>query len=413
VAQGLLISVLVVNLLRRRLAERSLRESEKRMRLDVTARKEAEDRARESEGKFLMMANSAPVLIWASGTDKKCTFLNLPWLNFTGRTLEQELGHGWAEGVHAEDRSRCLKTYSEAFDARRPFLMEYRLRRHDGEYRWIADQGVPRYDSDRNFLGYIGSCVDVTERRRAETEAQRSRDELAHMSRVTTLGELGGSLAHELNQPLTAILSNAQAASRYLDNGHSNLNEVREILHDIVEEDRRAGEIITRMRAMLKKEEAKMLPQDLNRIIGEVLGIMRSEFLIRNVTPITRLADGLPEVKGDRVQLQQVLLNLIVNACEAMAAVPPPTRQMTIQTEKVDGSLVQVTVADQGPGFGTGASAYKFEAFQTTKPDGLGLGLPICRSIVESHGGRLWCGNNNGPGAVVRFTVLINSQAKP
>src|SRR5262249_16862247 len=137
---------------------------------------------------------------------------------------------------------------TESFEARRGFTMEYRLRRHDGEYRWIADQGVPRYDANRAFLGYIGSCVDITERRRAEMEAQRSREELAHMSRVTTLGELGGSLAHELNQPLAAILSNAQAASHYLENGSTNLGEVREILRDIVDEDRRAGEIITRMR---------------------------------------------------------------------------------------------------------------------------------------------------------------------
>ncbi len=242
---------------------------------------------------------------------------------------------------------------------------------------------------------------DVTDRKRAE-EAQQN---LAHLTRVTTLGELGGSLAHELNQPLTAILSNAQAATRFLDMDPSDMPEVRRILKDIVQEDRRAGEIILRMRGMLRKEEARMLPQDLNEIVVEVLGFLRSELLIRNVTASTRLAPNLPSVQGDHVRLQQVLLNLIVNACEAMGHTPASKRIIVIETQEAGEGLVQASVLDHGPGFPSRNSPQMFEPFRTTKPNGLGLGLPICRSIVESHGGRLWVENGVGEGAIVRFTL--------
>jgi PAS domain S-box-containing protein len=373
--------------------------------MDITARKEAEERARESEGRFLVMANSALVIMWATGPDKSCTFCNQAWLDFTGRPLEEQLGDGWTESIHQEDRAGCVKIYVEAFDARQPFTMEYRVRRHDGQYRWISDHGVPRFDPEQKFLGYIGSCVDITEQKRAEEEALRMREELAHVSRVSTLAELGGALAHELNQPLTAILSNAQAAARFLDSEHANIGELREILNDIAQEDRRAGEVIVRMRAMLKKEDARMAPEDVNEIVRDVLSMLRSELLIRKVMPITHLTPELPLVRGDRVRLQQVLMNLIVNACDAMSAVPPPERQITIQSGGAEDGFVQISVADRGAGFSVKNSDEMFEAFHTTKPDGLGLGLVICRSIIESHGGRLSVSNNNDRGATVRFTV--------
>jgi len=351
------------------------------------------------------MANSALVIMWATGPDKSCTFCNQAWLDFTGRPLEEQLGDGWTENIHPEDRAGSVKIYVEAFDARQPFTIEYRVRRYDGQYRWISDHGVPRYDPEHNFLGYIGSCVDITEQKRAEQEAVRMREELAHVSRVSTLAELGGALAHELNQPLAAILSNAQAAARFLDSGHLNINELREILNDIAQEDRRAGEVIVRMRAMLKKEDAKMASEDVNEIVHDVLGMLRSELLIRKVMPITQLTPELPLVRGDRVRLQQVLMNLIVNACDAMSAVPPPERQVTIQSEGAEYGFVQISVADRGSGFSVKNSTEMFEAFHTTKPDGLGLGLVICRSIIESHGGRLSVSDNNDRGATVRFTV--------
>jgi two-component system sensor kinase FixL len=378
--------------------------------MDITNRKEAEVRAQESERRFLLLANSAPVLIWAAGPDKLCTFFNQPWLELTGRAIQQELGEGWAEGVHPDDLAGCLKTYSEAFDLRHPFTMEYRLRRHDGEYRWLSDHGVPRYDEQGSFVGFIGSCVDITERKEAESELQRTRQELAHVSRVSTLGELAGSLAHELNQPLTAILSNVQAAQRFLNGTPGSLDEVREILRDVAEEDRRAGEVIVRMRAMLKKGEAQMIPQDLNDLIGEVVRLMHSELVVRNVTAATKLISNLPLVCGDRIQLQQVLLNLIMNACEAMSNNAPTDRRVAIETQCVGATHVQVSVADRGPGFARHVLERMYEPFCTTKPNGLGMGLAICRSIISAHGGHLWVSQNKDRGATVGFTLAVHER---
>jgi PAS domain S-box-containing protein len=377
----------------------------------VTTRKEAEALARENEKWFRLMADSAPVLIWASGKDKLCTFVNKPWLEFTGRTFEQEKGNGWAEGVHPEDAPGCFKLYHESFDARRPFSMEYRLRRHDRQYRWLVDNGVPWYDEQNNFLGYIGSCVDVTERKQAESEVQTWRQELAHFSRVSTMGELAGSLAHELNQPLTSILFNTQTAQRFLNNTPLDLGELQEILGDIASEDRRAGEVIVRIRAMLKKGQAQMSPQKLNDIIDEVITMVHSELVVRHVSVATVLASHLPPVHCDRIQIQQVLVNLIVNACDAMNANKPSERGVMIRTERLNARHIQVEVADCGPGFGAEAMSRVFEPFFTTKPNGLGLGLQICRSIVQAHGGELSLGHNNGQGASVRFTLPISPEA--
>jgi PAS domain S-box-containing protein len=372
--------------------------------MDVTAQKEAEDSARESERRFALLADSAPVLIWASGPDKLCTFFNKPWLDFTGRGLEQERGNGWTEGVHRDDLAECLKIYTQAFEVRRPFAMEYRLRRHDGQYRWVLDHGVPRYDAQQTFLGYIGSCMDVTERREAEAEAHRSRQELAHVNRWSTLGELAGSLAHELNQPLASILSNAQALQRIVDSDSAEPGEVREIVVDIVDQDRRAGQIIARMRSMLQKSEPKLGPQDLNKCIDEVLSLMHSELVLRNVAVDRRLARSLPGVRADRIQLQQVLMNLVLNACEAMSANPVSERRLKVETRITDGDLVQTTLADSGPGFTPAIGKRAFEPLCTTKATGLGLGLAICRSIIHTHGGRIWL-DESGPGAIVHFTL--------
>jgi PAS domain S-box-containing protein len=378
--------------------------------MDITARKEAEERARESEGKFLVMANSTPVIMWATGLEQVCTFCNQAWLDFTGRPLEEQLGTGWAESIHPEDRARCIKTSSEAFKARQPFTHEYRVRRHDGQYRWVSDHGVPRYDPEQNFLGYMGSCVDVTERKEAETELQRSQDELAHVSRLSILGELAGSLAHELNQPLTAILSNA-AAARFLMNGKQRNDEgVRDALTDITVEGQRAGEIIAGMRAMLRKDPGQMVTQDVNVAVREVLEMVHSDLVSRHVTPVLRLDPLLPPVKAHGVQLRQVLLNLVLNACDAMSDVTAEQRQLTIESRRLNAEEVEVSVTDNGPGFPEEILQHLFEPFHTTKPKGLGLGLAICRSIIAAHGGRLVAANEKGRGATLRLTMPAQTE---
>ena len=361
-------------------------------------------RRAETEARFGLMANAAPVLIWGSGPDKLCTFFNQPWLDFRGRPVEQELGNGWAEGVHPDDVAQCMKIYVECFDARRPFSMEYRLRRHDGEYRWILDKGVPHYDPHGNFQGYIGSCVDFTERKLAEAEALRRQTELAHVARVSTMGELVASIAHELNQPLGAIQTNAAAAELLLDRNPPDLKDLRAILADIRKDDLRASEVIRRIHAMLRKDEREWQPLNVNSVVEDVLRIIRSEAVMRK-TVITTDLRGVPLIQGDEIQLQQVLVNLVINGIEAMANEPPEKRELTVRTACNGENMVEVAVVDSGPGIPPDKLPLVFEPFFTTKANGLGMGLSITRTIIETHRGRVSAENNQAGGATFRFAL--------
>jgi PAS domain S-box-containing protein len=354
---------------------------------------------RESEARFRAMADSAPMMIWMTNTGKQSEYFNRGWLDFTGRSMEQELADGWIEGIHPEDIDHCIKTCKTAFGTREPFNMEFRLRRRDGEYRWIADYGVPRYAPDGSFAGFIGSCIDVTEGKLGESQLREQREELTHLSRVAVLGELTGALAHELNQPLTAILSNAQAAQRFLLQQPVRLSEVHEILNDIVAEDKRAGEVIRRLRALLKRGETQLQLLDVNEVVGDVLDLARADCIARGVTLVRELAPSLPAVRGDRVQLGQVLLNLIVNACDAMSHCAARDRRLTISTATNSEGAVQICVSDCGNGISADQIGRLFEPFYTTKAQGLGLGLTICRSIVAAHVGKLEAFNNSAGGA--------------
>ena len=265
-------------------------------------------------------------MIWLLGSDKCITFVNKAWLDFTGRLLEQELGNGWLEVVHPDDRKRSSAIFSSAFNTRQQFHTEGRLRRANGEYRWVLCTGVPRFDADGTFAGYIGSTIDVTDQKYSEAERRQSLDETAHLDRVAAMGELTASVAHELNQPLAAILSNAQAASRFLDAQPPDLEQIRECLTDIVADDKRAGEIIKRLRKRLKKDEFQVSRVDLNEVVGDVIRLIRNDALLRGVSVVFEPSSGLPPVLGDRIQLYQVVLNLTVNGLEATREQPSDAR---------------------------------------------------------------------------------------
>jgi C4-dicarboxylate-specific signal transduction histidine kinase len=249
---------------------------------------------------------------------------------------------------------------------------------------------------------------DLTDQRKAEAEAQEQRLEVAHLSRVAMLGELSGALAHELNQPLTAILANARAAQRLLRLSSPDLAELRDILEDIAQDDRRAGEVIERLRAFLRKGVTQPGQLDLNEVVTDVLGLVHSDLIQRRVTVDARLSAALPVVFADRVQLQQVLLNLVLNACDAMTADARSEKRMTIQTAETATGGVELSVADQGTGIPPDEIERVFEPFVTSKPHGLGLGLAICRSIVNAHGGRLWAENNEEGGAT--FNLVLSGE---
>lgn len=619
----------------------------------------------ESEARFRTMADAAPVLIWMSGPDKLCNFFNKAWLDFTGRPMEQEVGEGWTEGVHLDDFEKCLKTYVTAFDARKPFVMQYRLRRHDGEYRHLTDNGVPRYGPLGNFRGYIGACVDITdllekeralhefeervtlaaeaahlgvwelntktnelwisdnvrelfqfepgtsityqrfqeqihpedralrdsvvqeaiktqggydieyrtllpdgtvrwigararyvsdengaltrllgvsmdvtdrkraeenvaelsqrnqlilnsvaegilgldlegnhtfvnaaaakmlgyepdellgrqshstwhhtkndgspypitecniyaayrdgkvhtsssevfwrkdgtsfpseysskpvrdqgrivgavvtfmdisERKQMEEEARRQREHINLLSRVSLLGEMTASLAHELNQPLSAIVSNANAAMRFMDKGKADPDTLREILVDVAADGRRAHDIIRNVRNTIKRGDAIRELVSLNEIVTSVAHMVQSDASAHSCEVKVSLANNLPAVVGDPTQIQQVLINLVGNAFEAMRDKPVNKRRIELTTERNGNETIRITVRDYGVGISDAARARLFEQFFTTKEEGLGMGLAIVRSIIESHGGKIESENMDGGGARFYFTLPI------
>ena len=372
---------------------------------DITLRKHAEDTLRESEARFRTVANVAPVMIWMSGPDKEGVFFNKGWLEFTGRTVEQELGAGWLEGVHSEDLPNCLDVCGTAFAQREAFTVEYRLRRQDGEYRWLLDTGTPRFESDGTFLGYIGSCIDITERRQAEIDYQLQSTELARVGRVALMGELAASLAHEVNNPLGAMVANAGAGQRLMAQGKIEIDEFRELFADIVADGHRAREVIQGIRNMVRKTETSYSLIRPREIIMDLLRIVRADAQARKVSLVTEIDGNVGLVAGERVQLLQVLLTLTMNAFEALSVVRADSRHVVITAGPGTDGIVCLSVRDCGPGFSSGIADQLFEPFFSTKPEGTGMGLAIARSIIEAHGGTLSGENCNGGGA--RFTVCL------
>jgi PAS domain S-box-containing protein len=613
---------------------------------------------RESEQRFRTVADAAPVLIWMSGVDKLCTFFNKRWFEFTGRSPEQEMGNGWADGVHPEDLDRCFDTYTEAFDARKPFVMQYRLRRNDGDYRWISDNGVPRYDANGTFAGYIGSCVDVTDllrqqkaldefeervalaaeaaqlgvweldipmkriwmsdkvrelfqlpregdityaefeqrvhpedraarhramerakrtrgayeieyrilladgsvrwiggrgrclpegdgkpnrllgvsmditerkhaeelfelateaspsgtvlidhqgrillvnahaerlfgyardeligkkveilvpgrfehahasdranffaapearamgegreifgrrkdgsefpveiglnpiqtphglvvlanvvdisaRLAAEEETRRNREQVELLGRVSLLGEMTASLAHELNQPLAGIVNNAAAAMQYLEQGRLNPEQLQDILADVVRDARRAHDIMGNVRSAIKKGSAIRGQINLNDVVKTVTHMVQPDAAAQLCKMEMSLARDLPAIEGDPTQIQQVLINLVRNAFDAMHNTPPGRRTVEIVTNHNGEGTISVVVRDYGSGISETARDRLFEQFFTTKEEGLGMGLAIVRSIIDAHGGSIAAENADGGGASFHFRLPVKER---
>lgn len=630
--QALLIVGLIAQRFRRRLAESSLRESEER---------------------FQHVADAAPVFIWMADVTKACSFVNQSWCDFTGRSVEQEKRDGWHAGIHPEDVEKCGQDYVTAFDARKPFVMQYRLRRHDGEYRWITDNGVPRYDARGTFLGYVGACVDITElldkertlrdfeqraalaaeaahlgvwemntetnamwlsegardlfqfepgcpvtyelfqsrihpedrarrdaavshaiatcgscemeyraalpdktvkwigarvrcipneekkcmligvsmdvtrrkqaeelfqlateaspsgvllldgdgriilvnarfeelfgyhreellgqavenlfptaagkrrvanffalqetepiaggrelrarrkdgthfpaevrlnpiqapqglivlvgvmdlsgRKLAEEEARKHRDEVNRLSRIALLGEMTASIAHEVNQPLAGIMSNAGAGLRFLEQGNLEPDEIREILADIASDARRAHDVIKNIRETIKKGTALRQDVDLNDVVRNTSQIVRPEARAHSCEMALSLTDDLPGVEADPVQIQQVLINLLGNAFDAMRVIPIEHRRVEISTQRDGDHGICLSVRDHGIGLPDGCQERLFEQFFTTKESGLGMGLTIVRSIIEAHAGRMSAENVEDGGA--RFSFVLPAKS--
>jgi PAS domain S-box-containing protein len=489
----------------------------------------AESSLRESEQRFRMMADTAPVMIWMTDTSMQCTFANQSWLKFAGHTLDEELGDGWIRSIHPDDLAACLEVCQIASSARKPFTVEYRARRHDGTYRWVLDSGVPRYAPSGEFTGYVGSAIDITDRyvqelalreseeryrevvecqtdlvcrflpdttltfvndaycrffqrdresllgttfllllpesmhqtardeialavalqqrRDSDTEVimpdgrvgwqhwtafplvgpsgrveelqgighditdrkrlEETQRELAHASRLAVVGELTAMVAHELRQPLTAIMSNAEAARGFLRRSDPPLDEIRDILADICESDQRASEAIIGLRALVNRRDIQMQSVDVNETVSVVLRLADGDSKRRRVTVRAELAPFLPPVLADPIHIQQVLLNLVVNGLDATEHARDARRELIVRTSVHGADGVEVEVTDNGSGIPVEKLPQIFQAFFTTKRDGMGIGLAIARSIIETHGGSIWAENNTAGGASFRFVLPV------
>jgi PAS domain S-box-containing protein len=317
--------------------------------------------------------------------------------------------------IHREDRARLAEALEGAIRDRAEYELVFRVVLPDGATKYIHEIGHPVYDAAGEIVEFVGTDMDITERKQAEAEIRESERryrevevELAHANRVATMGQLSASIAHEVNQPIAAAITNAHAALRWLGARPPDLEEVRQALGRIVNNAARAGDVIGRIRDLVRKAPPRKDGLEINEAIREVIALTRSEVVKNGVLVQTQLAQGLPLIQGDRVQLQQVILNLIINAVEAMSATGEGSRELLISTGKAESDGVLVAVRDSGPGLAPASFERLFEAFYTTKPGGLGMGLSICRSIIEAHRGRLWATANVPQGAVFQFTLLAH-----
>jgi PAS domain S-box-containing protein len=379
--------------------------------IDVTERRQVEERLRTSQALSTGVLASLPghmVIVDRAGAILRTSD---SWPAFAAgegaldpTVLAVGVGQPQARPRAAEHAGPVVEEIQRGIDAvlsgtRAEFRLDYAYPTRTEE-RWASVTVLPLQRPERGAVIYR---QDITLQQRSRLEVEQLRRDLTHVSRVTTMGEMAAALAHELNQPLTAILSNAHAGERYLTQAAPPLGEIREILQDVIGDARRAGEVIQRLRGLLRKEETRFLPLDVNQVIREIAALVHTDTVLRNVVIDLDLAPDLPRVRGDRVQLQQVLLNLVLNGMEAMGP-HGEGRRIVVRTLQTEGA-VRIAVRDQGPGIPGDQLSGIFETFYTTKPDGMGMGLAISRSIVEAHGGRIWAENNPDRGATFSFTL--------
>ena len=383
--EGLLIAVLFAQLRRRRQAETYLRESEERLNLATT-----------SAGAGLWVIDQTTRQIWL--TDRARELLGLP----PGKVANWE---NLLNAIHPDDREQMRGSFEEALATGKEFIEECRIIRNDGSMRWISSRGCMQLQARMKLQRLMGACIDMTERKQAEAKARKQSEELAHLSRVALMGELTSALAHELNQPLSGIVNTASAGRRFIAKGRAEVPMLDELFEDIVADGRRAGEVIRSIRGMVQKGKQVRGPVNINDIVVSVMRLAKSDALERHCTLIAETDPELPLVEGDQVQLQQVLLNLVVNAFEAMVDTPVPERRVIVRSERESDNRVRVTVRDFGAGLPVEEPQRIFEQFFSTKRDGMGMGLAIVRSIISSHDGELAATNAEGGGACVHFSL--------
>ncbi|MDR7115557.1 PAS domain S-box protein [Caulobacter sp. BE254] len=380
--------------------------------VDIEDRKGAQDALqaseaalRESERQLQQIVSSIPGLTWKADAQGNVTFWSKGFLDYGGATIEDIVGYGFMNYLHPDDHDRVMEVWNGILQSGTQGESEVRIRRADGQYRWFLWRASPFFDGAGNVTQWFGINVDIENRKRAEENLRQSQNELAHVTRMTTMGELAVSIAHEVNQPLMAVVTNAGACLRWLNGDPPDLAMARQAAERIVRDGHRAGDIITSLRNLARKSAPRLDRVCLDQVIPVVLDLLQGEFRRHGVVAKAELGDFSITIRGDSTQLQQVVLNLVMNAVEAMASAAASVRRLTVSAEIRDGDAL-VTVADTGPGLGTEDPDRLFEAFFSTKTEGIGMGLSICRSIIEAHGGRIWA-SNGARGGVFSFTLPL------
>ncbi len=373
---------------------------------DITDSKLAEEKLRNSELHLRRMTETIPEMLWSATPEGVIDYCNTRVLHYSGFAAEEVMGNGWMRLIHPDDVHEAVRVWAHCVATGTPYRVEVRVfHAGDRAYRWCIASALPLLDQQGRMQKWYGTIVDMHDWRQAQEELRNTQAELAHMTRVMTMGELTASIAHEVNQPLSGIITNASTCLRMLAANPPNVDGALETARRTIRDGNRASDVIQRLRALYNRKGATTEAMDLNEATREVIALAQGELQRNGVILRPELAVDLPLIAGDRVQLQQVILNLIRNASDAMSGVEDRSRELLVRTELDGDNHVRLTVKDAGVGIDAQGVARLFQPFYTTKSDGMGIGLSVSRSIIESHHGRIWAVPNQGPGATFSFSI--------
>lgn len=405
------IAITVVSSARKR-AENAIRIARDQLEAKVLERTAELQRSnleiRESERQLRMLTEAIPQQIWRTGAAGCIEYCNQHLCDYLGRRVETLQGEEFFNVIHPEDRPLFRQGWQAALASAGMFEIEARVRGADGIYRWFLARSIPQRSEDGEIARWYGIHIDIEQQRSAQQSLVQAQDDLTRLLRTLSMAEMAASIAHELNQPLTAVVTHAYACREWLQSEPANLEKASATAEKIVQESTRASVVVSRVRALFRKEAQVRELASINRLIRELARLLRDEAIRRDVSIRLELTDDLPQLEMDPVQIQQVLLNLAINGMDAMTRVAAP-RELIIRSKKHGDGEILVVVEDHGSGIAPAIASRMFEPFFSTKPDGTGMGLAICRSIIEAHDGRLWAEDSKQGGAILQFTVRAQS----
>ena len=372
---------------------------------DIEDRKRGEEALHDREQSLRLIIDGIAGLVTIMSATGEVEAVNRQVLDYFDQSVEAMKGWSTTDAVHPDDLPGVISAWTHSIETASPYDVDHRLRRADGAYRWFHARGLPLRDAEGRVLRWYVLLTDIDDRRRVEEELRHAQSELARVTRVMAMGQLTASIAHEVNQPLSGIVTNASTCLRMLDANPPNVEGARETARRTIRDGHRASDVITRLRTLYSKKEPALESMDLNEVAREVTALSSTEIQKNGATLRQEFADDLPAAFGDRIQLQQVILNLLRNAADAMNTIKDRPRELLVRTERDGGNQVRLSVKDSGVGFTPEAADKIFQAFYTTKTDGMGIGLSISRSIIEAHQGRLWATPNDGPGSTFSFSI--------